>query len=148
MCINKSLLIITNYIILFFILLTVSFTLVNKPFIFLSYPICQTKFMPLYYSCHHFTILWLFVWVSLDIFWPIFFLSNFFVTCNKEIGHFFQCCLLHWVTATNKILVCDTEPLQQTEFLLVALSQCNKQNLYRLPKISKKTTKKFSKNAK
>ena len=37
---------------------------------------------------------------------------------------------------------CRTEPLQQTEFLFLAFSNCNKKKLYRLPKKTANKTKK------
>ena len=49
--------------------------------------------------------------------------------------------MLHWVTATNRNLVCCTESLQQTKKLFVALSHSNKQNLYMLPKSCQKKLK-------
>ena len=55
----------------------------------------------------------------------------------------FQYCLLHWVSATKNCFVCRTEPLQQTDFLFVALSHCEKQSLYMI----RKKTQKWPKNA-
>ena len=39
---------------------------------------------------------------------------------------FCQYCLSHWVTVTNRNLVCWSESLQQTKILFVALSHCDK----------------------
>ena len=56
---------------------------------------------------------------------------------------FCQYCLLHWVTVTNRNLVCcqkvaPSESMQQTKTLIVPLSHCDKQNLYMLPKSCQK----------
>ena len=48
----------------------------------------------------------------------------------------------HWVTATKICFVYRTESLQQTDLLFIALSHCDKQNLYMFPKRCQKVQKK------
>ena len=67
-----------------------------------------------------------------DVCFGLFF--QFLCLMPKRNWIFFPYYLSHWVTVTKICFVYRTESLRPTDFLFVALSHCDKQKLYMLPK--------------